>query len=480
MKKTFYITTPIYYPNDIPHLGHAYTNIAADILARWNKLQGKDVYFLTGTDEHTKKVMKAAEKAGKTPKEFIDDVVPEFKKAWKKLNIEYNRFIRTTDPDHEALVKDVLQKVYDKGDIYLGEYEGFYCVDCEAYYTEKDAPENICPTHKTKLDHLKEPTYFFKLSKYQKFLLDHYEKNPEFISPSNRRKEIVNRVKEELRDLSISRTSFDWGIPFPFDKEHVTYVWFDALFNYVTPTLQKENKKFWPADLHIIGKDIIWFHTVYWPAMLKAAGYPLPERIFAHGWWTVHNEKMGKSAGNAIKIDELISYAGSDTARYFLTRETPFGEDGDFSEEALKDRHNNELADKLGNLVSRVSTLIEKYGFENPKQSNLESTATIKNVEKLLDNYELDKALNEIFAFIDLTNAYLQTHKPWETKDKKILGEAANAIKDATILLSPFIPEAAEKIAKAFHFDLDKTSLEKKLDPKTKIKKAPILFQKIQ
>lgn len=478
MKEKFYVTTPIYYPNDVPHLGHAYTTIAADALARWNKLIGKEVFFLTGTDEHGKKIAQTAEKAGKTPKEFVDALIPEFKDAWKKLGIEYDYFVRTTDKEHEKVVQEILQRVYDNGDIYKGEYEGLYCTACEAYYTEKDAPDFKCPVHKKSLENLKEESYFFKLSKYQKFLLDLYKKNPEFISPSKRANEIINRVKEGLKDFSISRTSFDWGVPLPFDDKHVAYVWFDALLNYYSALESCDKLDFWPADVHLIGKDILWFHAVYWPAMLKSAGLELPKKIFAHGWWTVLNEKMGKSAGNAINIDQLIGYAGVDSARYFLLRAAPFGDDGDFSEEALKDRHNNELANKLGNLVSRVSALAEKYGLEECEIENLRIDETRKKVEKYFESLEFDKALNEIFAFIDKCNEFIQDKKPWETHDKKILYELANAIKDFTILLSPFIPATCSKIAETFGFSVDLESLESDLEV-SDVKKGEILFGKI-
>ncbi len=477
-KKTFYVTTPIYYPNDIPHLGHAYTTIAADVLSRWNRLLEKDVFFLTGTDEHGKKLQNAAKKAGKSPKEFIDSIVPKFKEAWKNLNILYDRFIRTTDKDHEKVVQEILQKVYDKGDVYKGIYEGYYCISCEAYYTEQDAPTLECPIHETKLELLKEESYFFKLSNYQKFLLDLYNSNPNFISPRYRRQEIIKRVKEGLKDFSISRTSFDWGIPLPFDKKHISYVWFDALINYYSATKSSKTKKFWPADVHLIGKDILWFHAVYWPAMLKSAGISLPSKVFAHGFLTVHTKKMGKSAGNAIKIAQLIEYAGVDSARYFLLRHIPFGHDGDFSEKVLIERHNNELANKLGNLVSRVSTLAEKYGLEKSSIKELESKRLVKSVSAHLDNLEFDKALNEIFIFIDDCNEFIQNKKPWETKDKKVLYELSNAIKDFTILLSPFIPETAEKIAKVFSFSISLDSLKKPLAIE-KVKKSPILFKKI-
>lgn len=477
-KKTFYVTTPIYYPNDIPHLGHAYTTIATDILARWNKLLGKDVFFLTGTDEHGKKLQIAAEKSAKSPKEFVDSIVPEFKRAWERLNIRYDRFIRTTDKDHEKIVQSIVEKCFKSGDIYKGFYEGLYCTACEAYYTEKDCPDKTCPIHKKPLELLKEESYFFKLSKYQKKLLALYKKNPDFISPEGKRQEIINRVSEGLQDLSISRTSFDWGIPITFDKKHVLYVWMDALYNYYSATREKGKEKYWPADIHIIGKDILWFHVVYWPAFLMSAGIDLPKKVFAHGWWTVHNEKMGKSAGNAIKIDQLIGYAGVDSARYFLLKEAPFGQDGDFSERSLIERHNNELANKLGNLISRVSNLAERYGIQKTPINALNSKHLQNKIVQHMENLEFDKALNEIFSFIDECNAFVQDKKPWETGDKKVLYELSNAIKDLSILLSPFIPETAEKIAKTFSFDITFKALKKPIKV-CKITKPEILFRKI-
>ena len=475
-KDKFYITTPIYYPNDVLHVGHAYTTIAADILARWHRLKGEDVFFLTGTDEHGKKIEEAAKKQNKKPKEFVDELVLKIKKDWGKLNLTYDKFIRTTDKEHEKVVGEILQKVYDKGDIYLGEYEGLYCVGCEAYYTEKDLENGFCPIHKKKAELLKEKSYFFKLSKYQKKLLELYQK--EFILPKHREKEIINRVKGGLNDLSISRTSFDWGIPLPFDKKHVCYVWFDALTNYYSATREKGREKFWPADVHLMGKDILWFHAVYWPAMLMSAGITLPKKVFAHGWWTFDKEKISKSRGKILYIDELISIAGVDSARYFLFRGTPFGDDGDFSEQALIDRNNNELADKLGNLVSRVSALIEKHGIEKTENKLLKKLK-LKEIEKLFENYELDKVLNEIFSFIDECNEYVQHKKPWETKDKKVLYEITDSIKAIAVLLNPFIPQTSEKIAKQFGFKIEFNEIKKPLDDKNKIVKGEVLFRKI-
>ncbi|MCU0642100.1 MAG: methionine--tRNA ligase [archaeon] len=479
VKKTYYVTTAIDYVNAEPHIGHAYQKVVADVLARWNKLLGKDVFFLTGTDEHGKKIAQSAEKAHVPVEEFVSEMAKKFESAWKKLNIQPDRFIRTTDKDHEETVKEFVEKLSKSKDIYKGHYAGFYCTSCEAYYTEKDLVEGCCPVHKTKIEKLKEETYFFRLSKYQKFLLELYKKNPKFVLPNERRNEIINRVKEGLDDLSITRTSFSWGIPFPLDKKHVIYVWFDALINYYTAINNPKQKKFWPADAHLLGKDNGWFHAVIWPAMLKSAGIEIPKTVFIHGFLTFNGEKISKSLGNVISPIILADRYGADTVRYFALRQVPFGEDGDFSESALIARHNNELADKLGNLVSRVSTLAEKYGLEKAKQAGpLESEKLLKAVSEYLDNFQFDRALNEIFAFIDRCNEHVQKTKPWETKDKKALYQASWAIKDAAILLSPFMPSTCSKIAKTFSFDIDIKDVSKPLKIE-KIKKSDILFRKI-
>jgi methionyl-tRNA synthetase len=479
MVKKFYVTTAIDYVNAEPHIGHAYQKIVADILARWHKLLGKEVMFLTGTDEYGKKINESAKKAGKETKEFVDEISQKFKQAWDCLNIKPTRFIRTTDLDHQKIVSEFILKCNEAGDIYKGTYEGYYCTNCEGYYTKRDAPEFICPIHQKPLEEIKEESYFFRLSKYTDFLLKHYEKNPEFIQPESRRNEIINRVKEGLKDLSISRTSFKWGIPFPLDKEHVTYVWFDALINYYTATREKGREKFWPADLHILGKDNTWFHTVYWPAMLKSAGIKLPKTVFNHGFLSFNGQKISKSLGNAISPVTLANKYGADSIRYFCTRTFPFseGEDGDFSEQALIERHNGELANKLGNLISRVSALIEKYGTEKT-ENTLAKKIDIKKIEKLFEEYKLDKVLNEIFAFIDVCNEYVQEKKPWETNDKKILYELADSIKIISILLSPFLPETSEKISKTFGFKIEYKNINKPLKP-NKIIKSEILFNKI-
>src|SRR3989344_2110230 len=480
-KNSFYVTTPIYYPSGKPHLGSAYSTIAADILARWNRLKGKEVFFLTGTDEHTKKVLKEAEKSGKEVKPYLEAITLVFKKSWEHLGIKYDRFIRTSDADHQALVQEILSQVYKKGDIYKGVYQGYYCYECEGYYTERDAPGFICPVHEKKLDLLKEESYFFRLSKYKQLLLAHYKKHPDFISPSYRKKEIINRLSEELKDLSISRNNSDWGIPLPFDKNHITYVWFDALSNYLTGVGMFEDKKlfgkFWPADVQIVGKDILWFHAVIWPAMLLSAGIALPQKIFAHGWLTLKNKKIGKSAGNAADLDELVKKFGADSIRYFLFKATPFGDDGEYAESTLLDRH-NDLSNKLGNLVARVAGLAQKYGIAKTKNSLLEQL-DIEDVAKLIDELAFDKALITIFAFIDLCNEHVQREKPWESKDRKVLYELVDSIKAIAILLSPFIPGTSQKIAEKFGFKLDFKEIKKPIAVK-KISRGELLFSKIE
>jgi len=479
MVKKFYVTTAIDYPSAEPHIGHGYQKIVADVLSRWHKILGEDVWFLTGTDEHGKKIERIANEKKKKPKEFVDEVSRKFKKAWEALNIHPDRFIRTTDKDHVKLVQEVIKKCNGKGDIYKGTYKGYYCVDCESYVTEKDLVDGKCPFHpKKQIELLEEESYFFRLSKYKEFLLELYEKHPEFILPKERRNEIIKRVKEGLNDLSISRTSFSWGIPFPLDKKHIVYVWMDALFNYLSGS--GKNEKYWPANVHLLGKDNSWFHCVYWPAFLKSAGYELPKTVFVHGFLTFNGQKISKSLGDAISPKTLAEKYGADSVRYFVCRQFPFaeGNDGDFSEQALVDRHNNELANKLGNLVSRVSSLIEKNGIEKCKNSLLKKL-DIKKIEILFENYEFDKILNDIFAFIDVCNEYVQDKKPWISGDKKILYELTDSIKAIAILLFPFIPSASEKIAKQFGFEIKFENIKKLLKEKNNIKKGGILFTKI-
>ncbi len=479
-KKKFYVTTPIYYANAAPHIGSAYTTIAADILARWHKLLGEDVYFLTGTDEHGLKIQRTAQAAGKNPKEFVDEIAEKFKKAWQALNIHYNYFIRTTDKDHEKDVQTILQELFDKKLIYKGYYEAYYCVGCEQYLTKSELIDGKCPIHKIEPEIKKEEAYLFKLSAFQKKILSLIQTNKLEILPKNRKNEIINFVKEGLQDISFSRKKSEvpWGIELPFNKEHTAYVWVDALWNYITGLRDKKIfEKFWPADIQLMAKDIFRVHATIWIALLLALKYKLPKTFFIHGYFTVGGQKISKSLGNTINPVILADKYGSDSIRYFLMRNIPFGEDGDFSEQALAYRHNNELANKLGNLISRVSALAEKYGLEK-SDSSLDIKQTKEKFEKSIENYEFDKALNEVFAFIDKCNEYIQNKKPWETQNKKVLYELADAIKDFTILLSPFIPETAEKIAKIFNFQVSYKEINKPLKIKS-IKKSDILFKKV-
>ena len=474
--KTFYITTPIYYVNDVPHIGTAYCTVCSDIIAKWHRLKGEDVRFLTGLDENSIKTYKAAEKIGrKTRKgiqEYTDDMAKKWKNVWKKLRIEYDGFVRTTEPAHKKVVLDFFNKVNKKGDIYKGKYKGLYCEGCEAFVTEKELVSGLCPLHKTKPKELEEENYFFKLSKYQDRVLEHIEKDKDFIKPESKRQEVISFIKSGVKDVSISRPDYGWGINLSIDKKQVFWVWFDALLNYISGAEGR-----WPADLHIIGKDILRFHAVIWPAMLLSAGYKLPKTIFAHGFLTINGQKISKSLGNAIEPVHLVEKYGLDAIRYFLAREVPFGQDGDFSEQVLKERHNNELANKLGNLVSRVSALAEKYGIEKC-ENNLLHRLKLHEIKKLIENYELDKALNEIFAFIDICNEFVQEKKPWETGDRKVLYELADSIKAIAILLWPFIPETSEKIAEQFSFKIKFSEISKSLGT-GKIKKHTILFKKI-
>ncbi len=483
MKDKFYITTAIDYLNAEPHIGHAYQKIVADVLARWNKVLGKEVFFLTGSDEYGQKVAKTAQEKGVTPKQLVDKLSKKFKQEWKSLDVDFDRFIRTTDIDHKKKVKEFVRLMEKKSDIYKGEYSGKYCLGCEAYITEKDLVKGRCKFHPNKeLKELKEKGYFFKLSKYQNKLLELYEENPNYILPKFRRKEIINRVKEGLKDLNITRSKFDWGIKFPIDEKYVLYVWYEALLNYITGIdwPNEKFKKFWPANVQLLGIDNGWFHCVIWPAMLMSVGIKPANTILINGFLTFNGQKISKSLGNAISPTDLVKKYGSDSIRYFVCRNFVFGQDGDFSERALVQRHNDELANKLGNLVSRVSGLIEKNS-EEKCENKLLKKLNEKKIEKLFENYEFDKVLNEIFSFIDVCNEYVQNKKPWETsrkpevssssflekerKNKKVLYELKESILKIAELLWPFIPESSEKIKKQFSAK--------------KIKKGEILFKKI-
>jgi len=470
MPNKFYITTAIDYTNASPHLGHAYEKICADVIARFHRLLGEDVFFLTGTDEHGQKVEQSALKLGKTPQEFVDEISQKFKELCIKLNISNDYFIRTTEKKHIDFCKSVFKEVYDNGDIYKGDYEGLYCTGCEAFYSEKELEDGKCKIHKKECETVKEESYFFRLSKYQDKLIEHIEKNPEFILPETRRNEILSRLKQEpLKDLSVSRTSFKWGIPLPIDEKHVIYVWFDALLNYISALSKEQMKKFWPCDMHNVGKDILWFHSVIWPAILFSIGIQPPKTVFVHGFINIGGEKMSKSKG--IKIDpiEIAEKYGSDTLRYFLLREIIFGEDGNFSEEALIARHNSELANTLGNLISRVSALLKK-NFDDyiPKQHNLEQIDLdfIENfnkfneIKKHIKNFEIKKAIDTVWSMIDLANKYVNDTASWKIADKErlatVLYNCVEAIRIISLLIAPFIPETSEKIRKQFEFEKEK------------------------
>ncbi len=469
----FYVTTAIDYVNAKPHIGHAFEKTLADALARWNRLIGNKVWFLTGTDENAQKNSQAAKEAKIPIKEFVDKNSKSFIELCEKLNLSNDDFIQTTEERHVKLSKEIVKKAFEKGDIYKKSYEGLYCYGCEAYKTEKDLIDGKCPEHPNKeISVLKEEAYFFKLSKYKK-QIEKFVKD--CVVPESRKNEILSRLKEDnLKDLCITRKNADWGIDFPLDKNFKIYVWFDALINYISGSGKKQ--EFWPADLHVVGKGINWFHSVIWPAILLSSDYKLPKKILVHGYLNLQGQKMSKSLGNVIDPFVLVDKYGSDSLRYSLLKCSVF-EDSDYSEEILIKR-NNELADKLGNLVSRVSTLIEKYDLEKCENKLLKKLE-IKKIEKHFEKYETDKALNEIFAFIDLCNEYVQNKKPWETHDKKVLYELADSIKAIAILISPFIPSASEKIAKQFGFEIKYENIKKPLSDKVKIKKSEILFKKI-
>lgn len=470
-KEIFYVTTPIYYVNDVPHIGHAYTTIIADALARFNRLQGKEVFFLTGTDEHGQKIEKAAAEKGLQPLELADRVVIRFQDLWKSLHISYDYFIRTTQPFHEKGVQQIFLKLKEKGDIYKGTYRGWYCVSDENFLADdvpmEDEGHKTCPDCRKKAIVLTEETYFFRLSAYQRPLLDFYEKNPAFVRPQSRMNEVASFVRSGLKDLSISRTTVKWGIPVPDDPKHTIYVWFDALHNYLTGIgydwdLDKF-RAFWPATIHLIGKDILRFHAIFWPAFLMAGGFPLPKTVFGHGWWLKDETKMSKSRGNVLDPDVMLRSFSADALRYFLLREIPLGLDGNFSHEGFLHRVNSDLANDFGNLVHRTLTMIRTYfggkiadiGEETAEDAKIRVSfeETKQKVEGFYLEYALSRALEEIWFYINAVNKYLADNEPWilarDAGKRKRLGrvlyQAAAALRGISYLIYPVMPESGEK-----------------------------------
>ena len=469
-QNTFYITTPIYYPSGNLHIGHAYTTVAGDAMARYKRMRGFDVRYLTGTDEHGQKIQRKAEEEGVTPQAYVDNIVSGIKELWNKLDISYDDYIRTTETRHKDVVAKIFQQLVEQGDIYLDEYEGLYCTPCESFFTERQVENGNCPDCGRPVEKVKEESYFFKMSKYADRLLQFYEENPEFIQPESRKNEMINNfIKPGLEDLAVSRTTFDWGIKVPGNPKHVIYVWIDALSNYITAlgygSADDTNyQKYWPANVHLVGKEIVRFHTIYWPIMLMALDLPLPKKVFAHGWLLMKDGKMSKSKGNVVDPVTLIDRYGLDSLRYYLLREVPFGSDGVFTPEGFVERVNFDLANDLGNLLNRTVAMIQKYfhgtipvyaGSHNEFEQQLVeiSKETVEKYEEAMEKMEFSVALTNIWQLVSRTNKFIDETKPWVlAKEEKteelgsVMAHLAESLRITAVLLQPFLTQTPKKI----------------------------------
>ena len=480
MSKNFYISTAIAYTSGKPHIGNTYEIVLADSIARYKRLKGYDVYFQTGTDEHGEKIEKKAKESGVTPKEYVDDISTEIKRIWDLMDTSYDNFVRTTDVNHEKVVQHIFKKMYDKGDIYKGEYKGLYCVPCESFWTEAQLVDGKCPDCGREVQTASEEAYFFKLSKYQKKLEEYIETHPDFIQPIARKNEMLNNfIKPGLQDLCVSRTSFDWGIPVAFDDKHVVYVWLDALTNYITnigydvDSVTDTFKKYWPADLHLVGKDIIRFHTIYWPCFLFSLGLEPPKQVFGHPWLLMNNDKMSKSKGNVIYADELVEEFGVDAVRYYLLHEIPFSSDGNITRELLIERINGDLANVLGNLVQRTITMGNKYfaGKVSNKKVSTDYDANFidlinsldEKIEEKMDKLEVSSSIDEIFNVLRASNKYIDETTPWilakddSKKDmlETVIYNLLESIRVCAVLLKPYLPNTSNEILKQINNNTD-------------------------
>ena len=501
-KQKYYISTAIAYTSAKPHIGNTYEIVLGDAIARYKRLKGFDVYFQTGTDEHGEKIELKAKEAGITPKEYVDNIASQIKDIWDIMNTSYDRFVRTTDPKHEREVQKIFKKMYDKGDIYLGKYEGLYCTPCESFFTESQLVDGKCPDCGREVHKASEEAYFFKLSKYQDRLIEYYNTHPDFIKPDSRKNEMINNfIKPGLQDLCVSRTSFTWGIPVDFDPKHVIYVWLDALTNYITnigydvDNLSDEFKKYWPADLHLIGKDIVRFHSIYWPCFLMSLDIPLPKQIFGHPWLLFGNDKMSKSKGNILYADDLVKKYGVDAVRYYVLHEIPYANDGNLTDELLIERINSDLANILGNLVNRTITMANKYFDGNVKLAASNSSLDLElidkvnnlgeNLDKKMDNLEVGAALDEIFDLLRRSNKYIDETAPWvlakddNSKDRleNVIYNLLEAIRVSAVYLYPFMPNTSDEIFRQLNIT-DKSDCYNSKNIYSTIKPEP-LFKRI-